>query len=108
MSGLITTIKLRHFKGIFVSPGFYVILILIVHALLSYDTIWRLSPAYDEASKLMSGYTFLKNGDLKGEGALTPPFAVAWAAIPLLFIHPDLPTQNHSWNDLDARIGNRY
>ncbi|MFC1687032.1 ArnT family glycosyltransferase [Patescibacteria group bacterium] len=54
----------------------------------------------DEGVHLSAGYSYLVTGDhrLNPEH---PPFAKQLAAIPLLFIRPDMPTDHVSWQQAD-------
>jgi len=88
------------------NPVFFVTLLLLVHLLLSVATIGKLSQTYDEASTLLTGYSYLKAGDLKG--GVSPHFPSIWAALPLLLVKPALPAQHPSWNDANERMYNRF
>ncbi|MFA5138007.1 MAG: hypothetical protein WC728_02150 [Elusimicrobiota bacterium] len=54
------------------------------------------APVFDEPAHLASGYSVLRTGRYRNEVMIHPPFAEAWAALPLLvlpledfFSHPD-------------------
>lgn len=94
------------FKRILARPVVFVTLILLVHASLGLHTMSRLSQTHDEASTLFTGYAYLKSGDLKG--AVLPVFTSVWAALPLLYLNPNLPSRLPSWDDPGYRFFNRF
>jgi hypothetical protein len=71
--------------------------LLLVHLLLGLHTISFLSPTYDEPLHLTSGYSYFKTGDYRLNAYDHPPFAEMWAAIPLVFMNPQLPVQHPYW-----------
>ena len=60
----------------------------------------RDSPTYDEPNHITSGYSYLTTGDFRMSLA-QPPAARMLMAVPLLFMKPNLPTQNQSWKQAD-------
>jgi hypothetical protein len=73
--------------------------LLIVHLSLGIDTIRKTAPTFDEHVHLLAGYSYLKGEGFRFNILDHPPLAKAFAAIPLLFLNPGLPS------DLDRPTG---
>jgi hypothetical protein len=71
--------------------------LLLIYFLLGLDTIFHLSPTYDEPLHLASGYSYLRTANYYLNIYDHPPFAEMLAALPLIFMKPVLLTQHPSW-----------
>lgn len=74
-----------------------IVLLIGVHLFLGIQTIYSLSPTYDEPVHLTAGYSFLKTGDYQLNGFANAPFSQMWAAIPLLVLRPSFPCTHPYW-----------
>jgi hypothetical protein len=57
---------------------------------------------WDEGFEIASGYSFVKTGEYRISPE-QPPLARVLAAVPLLFLNPDVPVQDPSWANRDDR-----
>jgi len=68
-----------------------------VHSALGFQAIKSFSPTYDEPVHLTAGAVYWKTGNYKFNGAGHTPFSEMWAALPLIFMKPDLPVLSPYW-----------
>jgi 4-amino-4-deoxy-L-arabinose transferase-like glycosyltransferase len=69
-------------------------------AILQIVSVRQESQTWDEAIHLAAGYSYLRTGDLRMNPE-HPPFGKYVNALPLLFLHPELPLDHPSWASAD-------
>lgn len=102
-------------KSLYPNLPFLILIFLIysgIHVYLGSRALTRLSPTFDEPVHLTAGYIYWTKGqdrkNYRYNGYDHPPFAEMWAAIPLLFLKPELPVNHPAWQAQNWHADNQY
>ena len=80
-----------------ISTTFALVMIAIMAAL-AYATTWNNSPIYDETAHIGAGYSYLTKRDMRLNPE-HPPLVKDLAALPLLFLDLNFPTDTDAWQN---------